>query len=395
MGRRVNGILADRIVAKISGGEYKVGGRLPSERELARMFGVTQVTVRAALSGLASDGVIEKRQRSGSFLRRMPRRRQPRNGSNVVALVARTEGHFFSDMSAALFARLEEAGLTPIILPFLAERKPQEAAKYMAELESMKCSRLVLEDDTRLWAPPLSQILGVESGRPSRWEKVIWLHAMDAPPPSIIGEAVIMDHSAMMDQAVSELKGLGHARIAYATHSHDPLTPHIEYHAIRTGKYAASMLRHGLQAGMAMFSLENEDDSPTMRRLAESLKSDGRPTAILCASDFLAVRILRLAESIKLKAPKDLSLIGFYDTPWAEAYDLSSVRVDVDEMARRVASALQGGGDVRAPEAAIGLRLIHRGSVGKAPKVCRAHQSMRPATSSKTPVHNPQRKVPR
>lgn len=53
------------------------GDRLPSESELAQRFGVTRVTIRQALSGLAADGLVVRRQGRGTFVgeRSMPTRR--------------------------------------------------------------------------------------------------------------------------------------------------------------------------------------------------------------------------------------------------------------------------------------------------------------------------------
>ncbi|MBT2582848.1 FadR family transcriptional regulator [Planococcus sp. ISL-109] len=44
------------------------GDRLPSERDLATLFGVSRNSIREALKGLESRGVIEIRQGGGSFL---------------------------------------------------------------------------------------------------------------------------------------------------------------------------------------------------------------------------------------------------------------------------------------------------------------------------------------
>ncbi len=48
--------------------EYVVGGQLPSEPELAEQFGVSRGTVRQALTILEREGVIFRRQGSGTFV---------------------------------------------------------------------------------------------------------------------------------------------------------------------------------------------------------------------------------------------------------------------------------------------------------------------------------------
>ncbi len=52
----------------IQNGRYATGKALPSEGELARLFGVSRITVRAALATLEAEGLIERRQGVGTFV---------------------------------------------------------------------------------------------------------------------------------------------------------------------------------------------------------------------------------------------------------------------------------------------------------------------------------------
>ncbi|UCG88302.1 MAG: GntR family transcriptional regulator [Gemmatimonadota bacterium] len=54
---------------KIHSGSLKVGERLPTERELERMYGASRAPVREALRRLADEGLIDRRQGSGTFVR--------------------------------------------------------------------------------------------------------------------------------------------------------------------------------------------------------------------------------------------------------------------------------------------------------------------------------------
>jgi GntR family transcriptional regulator len=52
---------------------YAPGEALPSEEELAKLFGVSRVTIRAALENLNTLGLIERRQGAGTFVRELSR----------------------------------------------------------------------------------------------------------------------------------------------------------------------------------------------------------------------------------------------------------------------------------------------------------------------------------
>lgn len=56
---------ADRLVTAIAVGEYSPGERLPSERDLALMLGVSRVTVRQGLQQVIELGLIETRRGRG------------------------------------------------------------------------------------------------------------------------------------------------------------------------------------------------------------------------------------------------------------------------------------------------------------------------------------------
>jgi len=60
--------LADRLLAGIRSGEYRSGQRIPSEPELARVFGIGRPTVRQATDLLVRRRRLERRRGSGTFV---------------------------------------------------------------------------------------------------------------------------------------------------------------------------------------------------------------------------------------------------------------------------------------------------------------------------------------
>lgn len=58
-----------QLLAAITSGEYAPGDKLPSERVLCEMFGVSRVSIREALAGLAATGLIEVKQGRGAIVR--------------------------------------------------------------------------------------------------------------------------------------------------------------------------------------------------------------------------------------------------------------------------------------------------------------------------------------
>jgi GntR family transcriptional regulator len=62
--KRIQGAVRERI----DSGELKPGDVVESERELAKIHGVSLMTARHALAGLAQEGIVERRHGAGTFV---------------------------------------------------------------------------------------------------------------------------------------------------------------------------------------------------------------------------------------------------------------------------------------------------------------------------------------
>lgn len=60
--------IVQQIEQTICAGTLTVGQRLPSERALAKQFGVSRMTLRRAMQLLESRGLVETRSGSGTFV---------------------------------------------------------------------------------------------------------------------------------------------------------------------------------------------------------------------------------------------------------------------------------------------------------------------------------------
>src|SRR5512138_3462934 len=67
--KKVSSQIADQIRSSILAGEFNPGEKLPPERELAEMFGVSRPSVREALNILTSSGLVETYQGGGTLVR--------------------------------------------------------------------------------------------------------------------------------------------------------------------------------------------------------------------------------------------------------------------------------------------------------------------------------------
>jgi DNA-binding LacI/PurR family transcriptional regulator len=98
------------------------------------------------------------------------------------------------------------------------------------------------------------------------------------------------------------------------------------------------------------------------------LAADPRPTAILAATDQLALGALQAAAELGLRVPGDVSVTGFDDVPAAAREELTTVRQPLLEkgvQAARLLAELEAGGPPR--RVMLPVELVLRGSTGPPP----------------------------
>lgn len=122
--------LADRLRRQIADGDYRIGDRLPSEGALGEEFGVSRITVRAALDQLSAAGMLQRLRGKGTFVSAPPVEHE---------LIRLTD--FVEDMMAA--------GLNPTSRVFRLDEEPA-TPEVAAELAIAPGTPVVRLDRLRL-----------------------------------------------------------------------------------------------------------------------------------------------------------------------------------------------------------------------------------------------------
>jgi GntR family transcriptional regulator len=82
-------LLAQSLRERILSGEWRSGARLITERELCRQFEVSRITVRRALQIVEEEGLVIRRQGSGTFVKARAGRRIPIVNGDFSASILR------------------------------------------------------------------------------------------------------------------------------------------------------------------------------------------------------------------------------------------------------------------------------------------------------------------
>jgi len=175
---------------------------------------------------------------------------------------------------------------------------------------------------------------------------------------------VSVDDAEAVSQAFGHLVSLGHERIGLVLGDRD----HVP--STRKGAAFEAVTRaHGRDpAGLVehtIFSMEG-GQAAGKRLLARGV------TAMVCASDMLALGAVRAAGKEGLSVPGDVSIVGFDDSTFMPCTDppLTTVRQPIEAMGQTAVALLLsqiGGGPVSSEELLFEPELVVRGSTGPAP----------------------------
>ena len=81
----------DQIKQDIDQGNWKIGQRLPSERDLCETFEVSRMTVRQAITLLVDEGILERKPGSGTFVA-SSRVKEKMRGTTSFTEIVRSQG---------------------------------------------------------------------------------------------------------------------------------------------------------------------------------------------------------------------------------------------------------------------------------------------------------------
>jgi DNA-binding LacI/PurR family transcriptional regulator len=174
---------------------------------------------------------------------------------------------------------------------------------------------------------------------------------------------VSCDDAVAVRQALTHLFSLGHEQVGLLLGPPDHMPSHRKLEAYRAefdrlGRgYRPDWVGHG------MFSLES-GQAATTRLLQAGV------TAILAASDLLALGAIRAVRRQGGSVPADVSVVGYDDSALMQCVDppLTTIRQPIESMGRAVVELLVkriDGGRVAAEELLYTPELVVRGSTGR------------------------------
>lgn len=150
---------------------------------------------------------------------------------------------------------------------------------------------------------------------------------------------VRIDDAAAVRTAVDHLVDLGHAHIGYV----GAVPPQAEHRLVpraRLQGFRDAMSGHGLSVREPWVVTCDWSAQDAARRTAPMFVSEQAPTAVLAASDEMAIGVMSVANSAGLRVPQDLSVVGVDDYYLSDVVRLTTIRQDVIGLGQAAATTL-------------------------------------------------------
>lgn len=315
-------IIYNELKAQILNGTFPIGQRLPFERELCDLYGVQRITVRKSLELLVQDGLIDKQPGKGSFVRDYNEKsNNPVSNSKVLLFLMRKNQNDIQSNSSAFNAQLffpmeticTDYGFSLLYLGL------RQGTDYQALLKEHNPAGVFLV----CTLPEVAYNTMNNAGLPA-----ICINHRDERFFSILP-----DNDNGIRTAMNCLFEKGHKRIAYIGGIEESINAGERYNAFRL-----SMLEKGLivpddcvMHGEWTF----ESGYNEMDKLLTFHSYETRPSAVIAASDMMAIGCMDAIKKHGLSVPQDISVIGFDNIDMCQICtpQLTSVGTDTKQMA--------------------------------------------------------------
>lgn len=289
-----------RIKEQIISGDYPVGSRLPTEKELSEKYEVSVHTVRQAMALFNSEGVIRKIAGSGTFVQDLPGRTngQRIQAKNIGVIVWEQTRHMFPKVLRAVEEEVFAHGYHNIACN--TGRDPRREREIIERLVDQGVRGFIIS--------PISWEEDCLESYRSILDRRIPLVMINRQSRGVRATSILVNNEVVGYMATRRLLEMGHRRIGLLTSS--LMWP--ELTANRTAGYRRALDEFGVASDESLIVYDDTDGSVKgINGALELLSRPDRVSGVFCVNDEHALGLFKAACQLNISIPEELSVVGF------------------------------------------------------------------------------------
>lgn len=304
---------------RINSGAYPPEFKLPPEREFCKDFGVSIITLRAALQKLEDEGFLIRKQAKGTFI--APERNRKKELKDHIFVTISEHDEFASPnpyIQQGIRDAIYEAN-QEIILCGMDYINSQPDMDLRPSLKDKNVTGIICLGNSFRGDEPVIKTFQ-NTGLP-----VVIPHGFASDYDTTGFALITADYKKSWSDALEYLAEQGHKRIAcLALKENDirgyTLTEHFKL-----------LEDLGLDTDASLTCNCPYSQKEKIGQIVRSwLKSQNPPTAIMCFSDFLAIDVYNAIKQVNLRIPDDISVMGCCGYPGAAFMDPPLSTIDYE-----------------------------------------------------------------
>lgn len=306
--------IADTLRREAENGQYDGSRLLPTEQQLCERFETSRQTVRRALLVLEEEGLITRRQGSGSHLCG-PEKPQTLSGRTVAVVTTYISDYIFPDILRGVETVLSANGSAPLL--FATQNQVATERRILGTLLAIKELDGVLVEGTKTALP--NPNLDLYEKLIARGIRIVFINGIY---PELAGTpSVLADNRGGGRMLVEYLHAKGHRSIA-GIFKNDDMQGTLRY---------AGFARALRDLGLPM---EDERlfwyDTGARTSFLDDAFVDGilerftGCSAIVCYNDEVAVRVVSGLKRRGVRIPEEMAVVSFDNSTYSE---LAPVRI--------------------------------------------------------------------
>ena len=306
--------IADSLRQEIENGSYSGKQLLPTEQLLCQRFQISRQTVRRALSVLEDEGLITRRQGSGSHLREQTEPEALLNCS-VAVVTTYISDYIFPSILRGMETVLTANGSAPLL--FATQNQVSTERKILQTLLTMKPLDGVLVEGSKTALP--NPNLDLYRKLLDRGVRLVFFNG--CYPELSAAPSVLADNYGGGRMLAEHLYGQGHRNIAGIFKIDDMQG------TLRYAGYLEALRDLGLpfeDERVRWYNTERRKDLLSGSFLEDVPESFRGCSAIVCYNDEVAIRVVTQLRKRGVRIPQEMAVVSFDNSQYSE---LAPVRI--------------------------------------------------------------------